>query len=94
MLNARVVGGLRMIDNGEADDKIVAVLVGDAVFDDARDISDIPHAIIGRLEHYFLTYKTMPGEEHQVEIPEIYGREHAIAVVSASMQDYEEHYGG
>jgi len=94
MLNARVVGGLRMIDHGEADDKIVAVLMDDGVHGDARDIADIPKAIIARLEHYFLTYKTMPGEEDKVRIPEIYGREHALAVVTASMQDYEEHYGG
>ncbi|MEN8114297.1 MAG: inorganic pyrophosphatase [Actinomycetota bacterium] len=94
MLNARVVGGLRMIDDGEADDKIVAVLVGDAVHDGARDISDIPEALIARLEHYFLTYKSVPGEDHAVEIPEIYGREHAVAVVAAAMADYEDHYGG
>ncbi|MFV9672940.1 MAG: inorganic pyrophosphatase [Acidimicrobiia bacterium] len=94
MMSARVVGGLRMIDNGEADDKIVAVLLDDAVLGDARDISEIPEALIARLEHYFLTYKTLPGEDHQVEIPEIYGREHALAVVTAAMQDYEDHYGG
>jgi inorganic pyrophosphatase len=94
MLNARVVGGLRMIDNGEADDKIIAVLVGDAVLDDARDLGDIPDAIIARLEHYFLTYKYVPGEDTRVEIPEIYGRDHALGVVTAAMADYEEHYGG
>ena len=94
MMSARVVGGLRMIDNGEADDKIVAVLLDDAVLGEARDISEIPEALIARLEHYFLTYKTLPGEEHQVEIPEIYGREHALGVVAAAMQDYEDHYGG
>jgi len=94
MMSARVVGGLRMIDNDEADDKIVAVLIDDAVLGDAQDISEIPEAIIARLEHYFLTYKTLPGEEHQVEIPEIYGREHALGVVSAAMADYEDHYGG
>jgi len=94
MLNARVVGGLRMIDHGEADDKIVAVLVDDAVLGDARDIGDIPNALIARLEHYFLTYKTMPGEEDQVQIPEIYGHDHAVGVVAAAMRDYDEHYGG
>ena len=94
MMSARVVGGLRMIDNGEADDKIVAVLLDDAVLGDVRDISEIPEALVARLEHYFLTYKTLPGEEHQVEIPEIYGREHALSVVVAAMQDYEDHYGG
>lgn len=93
MLSARVVGGLRMIDHGEADDKIVAVLLDDGIYGEARDIADIPSAIIDRLEHYFLTYKAMPGEESQVQIPEIYGREHALGVVEASIRDYEDHFG-
>ena len=94
MLNARVVGGLRMIDNDEADDKIIAVLVDDAVLGGARDVTDIPSAVIARLEHYFLTYKTMPGEEDRVHIPEIYGHDHAVRVVTESMADYDEHFGG
>jgi inorganic pyrophosphatase len=93
MMSAGVVGGLRMIDNGEADDKIVAVLLDDAVLGGAREISENPEALVSRLEHHFLTYKTLPGEDHQVEIPEIYGRDHALGVVSAAMQDYEDHYG-
>jgi len=57
-------------------------------------ISDIPNALISRLECYFLTYKTMPGEEDQVQIPEIYGHDHAVGVVAAAMRDYDEHCGG
>jgi dihydroorotate dehydrogenase electron transfer subunit len=57
-------------------------------------VPGIPDGIIARLEHYFLTYKTMPGEEDRVRIPEIYGHAHAIGVVAAAMNDYEEHYGG
>jgi len=44
-----VVGGLLMEDGGEADDKIVAVLKDDAIWSDARDISDIPSRIVERL---------------------------------------------
>jgi inorganic pyrophosphatase len=41
VLNARVVGGIQMIDGGEADDKIVAVLDGDNIWGDVEDISDL-----------------------------------------------------
>ena len=41
ILETRVLGGLLMEDNGQADDKIVAVLKDDAIWSEARDISDL-----------------------------------------------------
>lgn len=93
-MEVRVVGGLLMEDGGEADDKIVAVLKDDAIWSDARDISDIPNRIVERLQHYFLTYKMKIGEkESSVKVHTIYGAEHAIKVVEASIADYNEIYG-
>src|SRR5512140_1658302 len=63
ILNAQIVGGIHMIDHGEADDKIGAVLQNDTVCGKARDISDIPEIAIERLRHYFGTYKLIPGKE-------------------------------
>ncbi|MCL4145403.1 UNVERIFIED_CONTAM: hypothetical protein GTU68_024487 [Idotea baltica] len=88
------IGGLRMIDNGEADDKIIAVLKGDEVYQKWKDISDVPPSIIKRLNHYFLTYKEIPGNENsQVVIDEVYGREEALNVIKYSMQDYRKKFG-
>lgn len=84
------IGGLRMIDKGEADDKIIAILKGDEVFSGFKTIEDCPSTLIDRLKHYFLTYKQIPGEEAaNVEIAEIYGREKAMEVIKASQLDYE-----
>ena len=94
MLNARVVGGLRMIDNDEADDKIIAVLENDNVWGDALDISDVPQVLVERLTHYFGTYKMIPGEPAKMTIEEVYGRERALKVVTAAMHDYYDEYGG
>jgi inorganic pyrophosphatase len=93
MLSVRVVGGIRMIDTGEADDKIIAVLVGDPVFSEVDDLDDVPNAIVDRLVHYFLTYKVLPGEDSTVSIPEVYAKAHAFAVVEAAMADYAETFG-
>lgn len=93
-LNARVVGGLQMIDGGEADDKIVAVLRNDLFWGDARELSDLPVRLIERLTHYFETYKMVPGAASEATVAQTYGCEHAQAVVRASMEDYEEAYGG
>jgi inorganic pyrophosphatase len=93
LLNVRVIGGLQMLDHGEADDKIVAVLENDSLWGEAEDISELPKSLIERLRHYFLTYKLLPGEESEIAIDEIYGKEHALAVVDASIQDYHDEFG-
>ena len=89
------IGGFRMIDNGEADDKIISILKGDEVYQQWRDVSDCPASLIERLKHYFLTYKQMPGKEetHRCEITHVYGREEAHEVIRRSQEDYREVFG-
>lgn len=88
IVRARVIGGLQMVDRGEADDKIISVLENDYVWGEARDLRDLPHVLIERLQHYFLTYRLVPGEKPQVDIAKVYGRAHAVKVVKAAMDDY------
>lgn len=95
LVTARPIGGFRMIDGGEADDKIVAVLVGDAVWGEAKDLNDLPQALRNRLQHYFMTYKLDPGAiRNVVEIAEVYDAAEARNVIDASRSDYARHYGG
>ena len=93
ILKARVIGGIQMVDNGEADDKIIAILDNDQFWETAKDINDIPPALLERLRHYFETYKLIPGEPSNVTIEKIYDREHAYTVIQAAMEDYTEEYG-
>lgn len=92
LLTARVVGGLQMLDGGEADDKIVAVLARDPLWADVQDMVELPEALIDRLAHYFETYKLQPGREADVSIQRRYGREHAYRVIEASMEDYRDSF--
>ncbi len=94
ILDVRVLGGLLMEDGGEADDKIVAVLKDDAIWSEARDITDLPKRLIERLQHYFLTYKMQPGEKPTVKVQQIYGVQRARAVVEAAIADYRAAYPG
>ena len=94
ILNAKVIGGLPMLDHGEADDKILAVLSNDNLWSDIQDVSELPVAYVDRLRHYFSTYKQLPGERANIEIGDVYGRERAEAVVRASIEDYESEFGG
>jgi inorganic pyrophosphatase len=86
---ARVLGGIQLLDRGEADDKIVAVLEGDFVWKDAGDLVDLPEILVERLQHYFATYKLVPGTEAQIEVQRVYGLEHARLVIEAAMRDYQ-----
>jgi inorganic pyrophosphatase len=94
LLQCRPIGGFRMIDGDEADDKIIGVLKQDEVYSNWKDISDVPEALINRLKHYFLTYKDMPGQITQkCIITHIYGRDEAYDVINRSRQDYKKKFG-
>lgn len=92
VLNARVVGGLQMIDRGEADDKIIAVLDSDLFWGKSENITDLPEILVERLAHYFLTYKIVPGQASTVRVAGIYERAHAYEVIHAALADYAEEY--
>ncbi len=89
LLTAVPIGGLRMIDRNEVDDKIVAVLKDDVVYGLLGEIQECSLALIQRLKHYFLTYKQSPEEELRVvEITHVYGRAEAHDVIVRSLADY------
>jgi inorganic pyrophosphatase len=93
-LRALPIGGFRMIDGEEADDKIVAVLERDMAYGDLKDIADCPQGLVERLRHYFLTYKQMPGEPARtVRIAEVYDRVEAVEMIRRSLDDYREKFG-
>jgi inorganic pyrophosphatase len=95
-VRAKPIGGLRMIDKGQADDKIIAVLVDDITYGGCEDVSDVPPAVIDRLRHYFLSYKAVPGENRRrraVDIDAVYGRAEAHEVIRCSLADYAAKFG-
>ncbi len=86
------IGGLRLLDHNQADDKIIAVLKHDAVYGHYEDISDVPKDIVRRLIHYFTTYKDIPGEQNKrMEFIGLYGAAEAKKVIRASMEDYQDY---
>jgi len=96
IVEARPIGGLRMIDKGETDDKVLAVLKGDQTYGHLTDIDQVPRALIKRIKHYFLTYKNDPETEEDncvVNIAAEYGREEAYEVIKAGFADYEKRFG-
>jgi inorganic pyrophosphatase len=94
ILTAWPIGGMRMVDHNQADDKIIAVLDGDLAYGGLNDMHDCPKPLLDRLKHYFLSYKRLPDEpEHLMSIDEVYDRWAAIGVMQASINDYVEKFG-
>jgi len=88
LVRARPIGGFRMIDNNQADDKIVAVLNNDTLYQDYNGIEELPVNVVDRLKHYFLTYKDLPGNPADVEITHTYKKEEPLEVINRSIEDY------
>jgi len=96
IVRAKVVGGIEMLDGGEADDKIIGVIENDPVWAGVNDVSELPEVLVERLRHYFGTYKLVQSEGAPIEVDVrgAYGRERAEKVIAAAIADYEEQYGG
>jgi inorganic pyrophosphatase len=95
LLEARPIGGLRMVEAGEADDKIIAVLLGDPTFGDLADVRQLPRPIVDRLRHYFLTYKAIPGDaKSTITVDPVYDAAEARAVITAARNDYAQRFAG
>ncbi len=93
-LNAKPIGGLRMIDGEQADDKIISILESDLAYGHIQDIAECPKALVDRLKHYFLSYKQLPGDApRRVEIADVYDREEALEVIRRSLVDYINNFG-
>lgn len=92
LVKAKPIGGFRMIDKNQADDKIIAVLYNDAMYEDFNDISEVPLQVVERLKHYFLTYKDLPGNPSNCEITHTYGIEEAHDLIERSVEDYKQKF--
>lgn len=86
----RPIGGFSILDDIQADEKIVAVLTNDAVYGAYNDIREVPEPIVDRLIHYFTTYKNLPSAPRpRMVLHEVYGPERAREVIRRSIEDYK-----
>ena len=90
ILRATPIGGLCLVDRNEVDDKIIAVLKGDKVFEQYTELEQLPKGIVERFEHYFLTYKSLPDAPRVCEIAYTYGRSRSHEVIATAIDDYRD----
>lgn len=90
LVEANVIGVMRMLDGGEMDDKIIAVAANDMSVSHIQDISELPEHAIKELRSFFEDYKKL--ENKSVVVEEFQGKEIAMEVVIQSISDYQEKF--
>lgn len=88
LIPSKVIGVMRMIDRGEADDKIIAVAEQDASVSHIRDVSELPDFFKVELKHFFENYKTL--ENKKVVVDDFLGAAQAYPIIERSIQYYKE----
>jgi inorganic pyrophosphatase len=87
LVEARVIGVMRMLDQGEADDKLIAVCANDMSVNHIKDISELPPHFIEELRHFFEEYKKL--EQKVVKIEDFQGERLAKKILGHAIKDYE-----
>jgi len=91
IVEAKVIGVMRMLDNGEADDKIIAVASGDPSVNHYNDISELPQYLLSETMSFFEDYTKL--ENKTVVIEKFFDKKTALEIIDDSFKMYQKHYG-
>lgn len=91
IVDAKVIGAMRMMDNNEADDKIIAVAAYDVSMNHINDIHELPQYFVRELERFFEDYKKL--EHKSVKVKQFQDKTVGMQIINQSIQLYQEKYG-
>lgn len=87
LIEAKVIGVMRMLDQELADDKIIAVAMNDIGFEHIKKIDDLPPHTLMEVERFFMDYKKLENKE--VVVQKILGKTEAYAIIDEAISLYE-----
>mgnify|MGYP003596875524 FL=1 len=90
LVEATVIGNMQMIDNGEKDDKIIAVATKDPTVNHITNVNELPKHFIAVLKNYFENYKVL--ENKVVEIDEFQDKEAAYGIIKKAIDFYAQKF--
>ena len=90
LVNAKVIGVMRMLDGGEMDDKIIAVAANDMSVNHINSIDELPRHFFRELKNFFEDYKKL--ENKTVIVEDFQNKETALEIVKQSIVDYKEKF--
>jgi len=88
LVSAKIIGVMQMVDNDEADDKIIAVAAGDPSFNHINDISELPKHLLDEIKNFFESYKKL--EKKKVVVKKFLDKDNAIKILKESFHMYNE----
>lgn len=86
LVRCRPIGVIRMVDDGENDEKIIAVPFKDPTYNTFNELEDLPPHIFNEMTHFFEVYKHLEHKDTSVE--EVAGREDARKIIEKCIEDY------
>ena len=90
LVKAYPIGVISMIDNGRNDEKIIAIPFSDPNYNCYNDIDNLPKHIFDEMKHFFTVYKNL--EHKTTAVDEVNGKEEAIKIIKASIDNYIESF--
>ena len=90
IVEAKVIGVMRMLDGGEMDDKIIAVAANDMSVNHINNIEELPPHSLKELKNFFEDYKKLENKEVVVE--DFQNKATALKIIEQSIVDYQEKF--
>lgn len=84
------IGVLKMVDNEQIDEKIIAIPFKDPSLTNYNDISELPAHTFDEISHFFRVYKSLEGKETVVN--EVLGRDAAKEIIAECIASYKDNY--
>jgi len=91
LVEARVIGVMRMLDQGEHDDKIIAVAKSDKAVNHITNIDELPEHFFNELRNFFEDYKKL--EKKEVKVEKFQEKATAQQILMQSIEDYQKEFG-
>ena len=88
LVKCRPIGVIKMIDNDQVDEKVIAVPVSDPSWNSYQNIDELPEHILDEMRHFFGVYKQLEGKT--TSIVETRGPSEAKRIVSSAIERYKE----
>lgn len=81
------IGAIKMVDNNELDEKIIAIPFGDPNYNMYKSVDELPKHVFDEMAHFFSVYKEL--EHKKTTVQEVVGREEAIAMIEKAIGLYK-----
>ncbi len=90
LVDSRPIGVITMVDDGEQDEKIIAVATDDPIYKNVKSMDDLPKHMFDEMVHFFKRYKELQNKV--TEIKGVEGLESALKVIDDSLNNYIAEY--